>query len=69
MKKGSVQPWKGNRRFYDESHPDSLSPEEVAYLQRLAARKALDSDEEDADFYRRHRQEMKEKPGLKARWE
>ena len=32
-------------------------------------RKALDADEEDEEFYRRHRQELKEKPGLKARWD
>ena len=69
MKKEAFSLGKATAEFYDESHPDVLAPEEVAYLQRLAARKALDSDEDDADFYRRHRHEMKEKPGLKARWD
>ena len=69
MKKEAFNLGKATAEFYDESHPDVLSPEEMAYLERLVARKALDSDEDDADFYRAHRQEMKEKPGLKARWD
>jgi S-DNA-T family DNA segregation ATPase FtsK/SpoIIIE len=60
---------KATAEFYDEAYPESLSAEEVDYLRRLAERKALDADEEDEDFYRRHRQELKEKPGLKARWD
>lgn len=69
MKKEAFNLGKATSEFYDESHPDVLVPEEVTYLQRLAARKALDSDEDDAGFYRRHRQEMRERPGLKARWD
>ena len=60
---------KATAEFFDEAYPDALTTDEVDYLRRLAERKALDSDEEDEDFYRRHRQELKEKPGLKARWD
>jgi S-DNA-T family DNA segregation ATPase FtsK/SpoIIIE len=69
LKKVSFNLGKATAEFYDEAYPDSLSIEEVDYLQRLTERKALDADEEDEDFYRRHRQELKEKPGLKARWD
>jgi S-DNA-T family DNA segregation ATPase FtsK/SpoIIIE len=60
---------KATAEFYDEAYPESLTADEADYLKRLTERKALDADEEDEDFYRRHRQELKEKPGLKARWD
>jgi len=55
--------------FYAERDPVLLTDEERDYLARLSQRKALDPDDEDEDFYRNHRQELKEKPSLKARWD
>lgn len=55
--------------FYAERDDELLSSEERDYLNRLSQRKALDPDDEDEDFYRNHRQELKEKPSLKARWD
>lgn len=60
---------KATLEFYDERDPELLTEEEHDYLERLIARKTTESDDEDEDFYRSHRLELKEKPSLKARWD
>ncbi len=60
---------KATAEFYEERDPGLLTDMERDYLNRLAQRKALDPDDEDEDFYRNHRHELKEKPSLKARWD
>lgn len=55
--------------FYEELDPELLSDDEHDYLERLSARKTTTPDEEDENFYRDHRLELKDKPSLKARWD
>ncbi len=56
--------------FYDEIEEDRLSKEEQAYLRTLAERKrASDPIEEDVAFYTNHRDELKQEPNLKAKWD
>ncbi len=58
--------------FYDEREEnagDLLSPAERDYLKRLIARRTTEAQEEDENFYRDHRLELKEQPTLKARWD
>ena len=60
---------KATLEFYDERDPGLLSEEERDYLERLVARKTTESDDEDENFYRDYRLELKEGPSLKARWD
>ena len=56
--------------FYDELEQDRLSTEEQAYLRTLAERRrASDPIEEDIAFYGGHRDELKQEPSLKAKWD
>jgi S-DNA-T family DNA segregation ATPase FtsK/SpoIIIE len=55
--------------FYDERAEDLLGQEEREYLDRLIARKTTEAQEEDQEFYQRHRLELKEEPALKVKWD
>jgi S-DNA-T family DNA segregation ATPase FtsK/SpoIIIE len=56
--------------FYEELEEDRLSKEEQAYLRTLAERRrASDPIEEDIAFYTGHRDELKQEPNLKAKWD
>ena len=55
--------------FYEEREPELLTEDELNYLQRLSQRNYTESQEDDEDFYERHRNELKEKPPLKAKWD
>lgn len=55
--------------FYDEREADLLTADERDYLARLRDSKRSEAEEEDEDFYRRHRNELKEQPALKAKWD
>lgn len=60
---------RATREFYDEWDPELLSEEDRDYLARLTARNTTEANEEDQLFYQDHRIELKEKPGLKAKWD
>ena len=55
--------------FYEDREADLLTTDERDYLERLRDIKRSEAQEEDEDFYRRHRNELKEQPALKARWD
>ena len=55
--------------FYDERDTDLLTADERDYLARLRDNKRSEAQDEDEDFYRRHRNELKEQPALKVRWD
>ncbi|NOS76981.1 MAG: DNA translocase FtsK [Nitrospira sp.] len=60
---------KATREFYEEREPDLVTGDEGDYLERLSARNTTEAQEEDEEFYRRHRNELKEAPSLKAKWD
>ena len=60
---------KATLEFYDERDTDLLTADERDYLARLRDNKRSEAQDEDEDFYRRHRNELKEQPTLKARWD
>lgn len=60
---------KATLEFYDERDADLLTADERDYLARLRDNKRSEAQDEDEDFYRRHRNELKEQPALKARWD
>ena len=55
--------------FYDEREDELITDAERDYLNRLIDRKTTEAQEEDEQFYRDHRTELKEKPSLKAKWD
>ncbi len=60
---------KATREFYEEREPDLVTGDEGDYLERLSTRNTTEAQEEDEEFYRRHRNELKEAPSLKAKWD
>ncbi|MBI3245418.1 MAG: DNA translocase FtsK [Deltaproteobacteria bacterium] len=57
------------RDFYDERESDLLTTDETDYLARLSKSKSREAQDDDEDFYRRHRAELKEQPSLKTKWD
>ena len=55
--------------FYEGALPEALTAEEQEYLQRLDARKTREANEEDEEFYERHRTELHADRTLKSRWD
>lgn len=55
--------------FYEEREPELLSDEDREYLKLLVKRKTTDAEEEDADFFEAHRNELKEDRKLKSAWD
>jgi S-DNA-T family DNA segregation ATPase FtsK/SpoIIIE len=60
---------KATLEFYDERDTDLLTADERDYLARLRDNKRSEAQDEDEDFYRQHRNELKEQPALKVRWD
>ena len=60
---------KATLEFYEERGAELLTEDELDYLERLGQRNYTESQEADEDFYERHRNELKEKPPLKAKWD
>lgn len=60
---------KATIEFYDEREQGLISEVEMEYLTNLIERKTTDAQEDDEDFYRDHRLELKEEPALKAKWD
>ena len=69
LKKEKFNLGKATIDFYDEREADLLTTDERDYLARLSEGKATDAQEEDEDFFRQHRNELKEQPSLKAKWD
>lgn len=69
LKKEPFNLGKATLEFYDDREADLLAPEERDYLARLRDSKRGDAQEEDEEFYRRHRNELKEQSALKAKWD
>lgn len=55
--------------FYDEREADLITSDEREYLKRLRENSRTEAQDEDEDFYRQHRGELKEQPSLKSRWD
>lgn len=55
--------------FFDERYPEDLNENEIDYLDRLKKRRLTTSNEEDDEFFDNHRQELKELPVLKSKWD
>ena len=69
LKKEKFNLGKETLEFYDEREADLLTADERGLLARLRDSKRSEAQDEDEDFYRRHRNELKERPALKARWD
>lgn len=55
--------------FYDEREADLLNSDEQDYLKRLRENPRTEAHDEDEEFYRQHRGELKETPSLKSKWD
>lgn len=60
---------KATLEFYDEREADLLTSDEQEYLKRLRDNPRTEAQDEDEDFYRQHRSELKEQPPLKSKWD
>ena len=69
LKKEKFNLGKATIEFYDEREADLLTNDEREYLVRLSESKRTGVQEEDEDFFRQHRNELKEQPSLKAKWD
>ena len=69
LKKEKFNLGKATIEFYDEREADLLTNDEAEYLDRLSDSKRSDAQEEDEEFFRQHRSELKEQPALKIKWD
>ena len=69
LKKEIFNLGKATLEFYEDREADLLTADERDYLARLRDSKRSEAEEEDENFYRRHRNELKEQPALKAKWD
>jgi S-DNA-T family DNA segregation ATPase FtsK/SpoIIIE len=60
---------KATLEFYEEREADLLTSEEKGYLARLRDNSRTEAQDEDEEFYRQHRSELKEQPSLKSKWD
>lgn len=60
---------KATLEFYDEREAGLLTTDECEYLRSLSEAGRSEAQDDDEEFYRRHRQELKEQPSLKTRWD
>lgn len=56
-------------QYLEDEYPESLTEEDRNYLKTLEKRKVLEANEEDRDFFERHRQELDEERPLKSDWD
>jgi S-DNA-T family DNA segregation ATPase FtsK/SpoIIIE len=69
LKKEQFNLGKATLEFYDEREADLLTFDERDYLARLRDIRRTDAQEEDEEFYRQHRNELKEQASLKSKWD
>jgi S-DNA-T family DNA segregation ATPase FtsK/SpoIIIE len=60
---------KATLEFYDERDADLLTSDERDYLRRLRDNSRTEAQDEDEEFHKQHRNELKEQPSLKAKWD
>ena len=60
---------KATTQFYDDRDPSLLTEEDRGYLVRLCDCRGGGAHDEDEDFYRAHRGELKEETSLKTKWD
>lgn len=60
---------KATLEFYEEREADLLTQDERDYLKRLRDNPRTEAQGDDEEFYRQHRNELKELPSLKVRWD
>lgn len=56
-------------QFYEEREAELLADEERSYLKNLVERSSAEPNQDDADFYELHRNELKEDRKLKSAWD
>ena len=69
LKKEKFNLGKATLEFYEEREADLLTTDERDYLARLRDSGRSEAQEEDEEFYRQHRNELKEQTALKSRWD
>ncbi len=69
LKKEKFNLGKATLEFYDERDESLLTADERDYLERLRENNRTEAQDEDEDFYRRHRNELKELAALKSKWD
>jgi S-DNA-T family DNA segregation ATPase FtsK/SpoIIIE len=69
LKKEKFNLGKATMEFYEERDESLLTADEREYLVNLRDGGRTDAQDEDEEFYRRHRNELKEQPALKAKWD
>ncbi|EIF29003.1 DNA segregation ATPase, FtsK/SpoIIIE family [Burkholderia sp. Ch1-1] len=55
--------------FFDEQEADSLTKDDLVYLQALSRRNSSQAIADDVAFYRTHRLDLKDDPRLKSKWD
>jgi S-DNA-T family DNA segregation ATPase FtsK/SpoIIIE len=60
---------KATLTFYEDEYPETLSDEEREHLERLDKRQTREANEDDLQFYERHRNELGRERHLKAKWD
>jgi len=56
-------------QFYADEYPDTLTNSDQNYLQTLTKRRTKEANEEDQEFYEKHRHELETQRELKAKWD
>jgi len=69
LKREKLNLGKATLEFYDEREEGMLTDDDRDYLKRLSEAKRVEAQEEDEEFYRHHRNDLKEQPTLKAKWD
>ena len=69
LKKEKFNLGKATIDFYDERDEALLTVDERDYLGNLRDANRTEAQDEDEGFYRHHRNELKEQPSLKSRWD
>lgn len=69
LKKEKFNLGKATLEFYDERDESLVTKDEREYLERLRDNSRTEAQDEDEDFYRRHRNELKEQASLKSKWD
>ncbi|MGE3308690.1 MAG: FtsK/SpoIIIE domain-containing protein [Limisphaerales bacterium] len=69
LKKEKFNLGKATLEFYDERDESLLTVDERDYLERLRDNNRTEAQDEDEDFYRGHRNELKEVASLKSKWD
>ncbi|MGD9681877.1 MAG: FtsK/SpoIIIE domain-containing protein [Candidatus Obscuribacterales bacterium] len=56
-------------QLFDDEYQDTLTDDELQYLEGLRARSSKEPTDEDADFYEKYRGELEHDKGLRAKWD